>query len=89
MIKILKIFVFFITFNGFSQSLHHQMLSAQGGNSIASSGVIVKYTIGQQTVTGSTTENYIVQQGFQQNNWDKIIKKIMFQLVLLLFPIHL
>lgn len=75
MIKILKIFVFFITFNGFSQSLHHQMLSAQGGNSIASSGVIVKYTIGQQTVTGSTTENYIVQQGFQQNNWDKIIKK--------------
>lgn len=49
------------------------MLSAQGGNAITQSGVVVKYTIGQQSVTGTKTGNVIIQQGFQQSNWDKII----------------
>lgn len=70
--KILLIFCFFTTLS-FSQKLHHQMLSAQGGNAITQSGVVVKYTIGQQSVTGTKTGNVIIQQGFQQSNWDKII----------------
>lgn len=49
------------------------MISAQGGNAITQSGVVVKYTIGQQSVTGTKTGNVIIQQGFQQSNWDKII----------------
>ncbi len=61
----------FISFS-FGQSIHHQMLSSQGGNSIISSGLIVKYTIGQQSVTGNTTGAYTVQQGFQRSNWNKI-----------------
>jgi hypothetical protein len=57
----------------FGQTLHHQMISAQGGNATSQSGIVVKYTIGQQSVTGTKTGNIIVQQGFQQSNWDKII----------------
>ena len=49
------------------------MLSAQGGNATTQSGIVVKYTVGQQSVTGTKTGNLIVQQGFQQSNWDKII----------------
>jgi hypothetical protein len=49
------------------------MISAQGGTAITQSGVVVKYTIGQQSVTGTKTGNVIIQQGFQQSNWDKII----------------
>ncbi len=49
------------------------MISAQGGNSVAQSGIVVKYTVGQQSVIGTKTGNIIVQQGFQQSNWDKII----------------
>lgn len=71
--KILKIFILFITANGFSQTLHHQMLSTQGGNATTQSGIVVKYTVGQQSITGTKTGNLIVQQGFQQSFWDKMI----------------
>lgn len=70
--EILLLFCFFTTLS-FSQKLHHQMISVQGGNAITQSGVVVKYTIGQQSVTGTKTGNVIIQQGFQQSNWDKII----------------
>ena len=59
----------------FSQTLHHQMITAQGGITTTPSALNIKYTIGQQSVTGTKTGNVIVQQGFQQSNWDKIISK--------------
>jgi hypothetical protein len=71
--KALKILFLLLIGNAHSQTLHHQMISAQGGNSVAQSGIVVKYTIGQQSVTGTKNGNVIVQQGFQQSNWDKII----------------
>jgi hypothetical protein len=49
------------------------MVSSQGGNATTSSGLVFKYTIGQQSVTGTTKGNLITQQGFQQSFWDKII----------------
>jgi hypothetical protein len=49
------------------------MLSSQGGNTTTSSGVVFKYTIGQQSVAGTNKGNLITQQGFQQSNWEKII----------------
>ena len=49
------------------------MISAQGGSATTPSGIVVKYTIGQQSVTGTKTGNVTVQQGFQQSNWNKII----------------
>lgn len=56
-----------------SQNLHRQMLSAQGGSVFTQSGIVVKYSVGQQSVTGSRSGAYIVQQGIQQSNWNKII----------------
>jgi hypothetical protein len=57
----------------FGQTLHHQMLSSQGGNNTSTSGLIVKHTVGQQSVTGTSSGTLIIQQGFQQSNWNKII----------------
>ena len=51
------------------------MVSAQGGTATIQSVLVVKYTIGQQSIIGTKTGNVIVQQGFQQSNWDKIIAK--------------
>ena len=73
--KALKILFILFACNAHSQTLHHQMISAQGGNAVTNSGIVVKYTIGQQSVTGTKTGNVIVQQGFQQSNWDKIIEQ--------------
>lgn len=72
----LKNLLFLIYCNvSFCQAIHHQMISAQGGSANTQSGLVVKYTIGQQSVTGTKTGNVIIQQGFQQSNWDKIIAK--------------
>jgi hypothetical protein len=69
--RIVLFFLFVVSAS--AQSLHHQMISAQGGGVVTNSGYKVNYTIGQQSVTGSYSGTYIVQQGFQQNNWSKII----------------
>lgn len=72
------ILVTFICFSStllMGQSLHHQMISSLGGHSSSSSGLIVKYSVGQQSVTGTTVGEITLQQGFQQSNWNKIIKK--------------
>ena len=71
--KAVKVLFLLCACNTYSQTLHHQMISAQGGNARTQSGIVVKYSIGQQSVTGTKTGNVIVQQGFQQSNWDKII----------------
>lgn len=66
-------FLFFVSAS--AQSLHHQMISAQGGGVVTNSGITVNYSVGQQSVTGTSSGAYVVQQGFQQNNWSKIIKQ--------------
>lgn len=57
----------------FGQSIHHQMISSQGESSVMSSGLIVKQTIGQLSITGSYSGGLLVQQGFQQSNWDNYL----------------
>ena len=50
------------------QQLHHQMLSAQGSSTTLKSGMMVRQTIGQQSITGNATvSNLTIQQGFQQS----------------------
>lgn len=58
-----------------AQSLHHQMISCLGGNSSSNSEINVLFTVGQQSTTGTTINGFSVQQGFQQNNWDKLIQQ--------------
>ncbi|MDG1509500.1 MAG: T9SS type A sorting domain-containing protein [Flavobacteriaceae bacterium] len=63
-------FVFIIVvFKLFGQKVHHQMISSQGKTSTTNSGVIVKHTIGQLSVTGNFKGSFFVQQGFQQSLW--------------------
>lgn len=57
-----------------SQELHHQMISSQGKNASVTNGVIVSQTIGQQSITGTSLNGVIAQQGFQQSNWGQIIR---------------
>ena len=62
---------FTITFHG--QVLHHQMLSSQGMSKKMPNGTVVRQTIGQQSVTGTSSNNYVIMQGFQQSFWGKYI----------------
>lgn len=66
-----KLLFYFISINLSAQALHHQMISSQGGKS----GSNVLFTVGQQSVIGSNSNGakFIVQQGFQQSNWNKIV----------------
>lgn len=64
--------LFTITFHG--QVLHHQMLSSQGQSTKTPNGLVVKQTVGQQSLIGSSSNNkYVVLQGFQQSLWSKYI----------------
>jgi hypothetical protein len=58
----------------YSQSLHHQMLSAQGTSKVLNNGMMVSQTIGQQSAIGNHTNGVTVGQGFQQSNWSKYLK---------------
>ena len=58
----------------FSQELHHQMISSQGTSITKASGLIVNQTIGQQSVSGNSQGDIIVQQGFQQSYWRELME---------------
>ncbi len=58
-----------------SQSLHHQMIGCQGGSFSNSSYKNLLFTVGQQSVIGTFVDNFSVQQGFQQSNWNKLIEQ--------------
>ena len=69
----LLLFVLIICFYTiYAQSLHHEMISTQGGGIVTNFGNKVNYTVGQQSVIVSTSVVYVVQRGFQINNWSKI-----------------
>lgn len=56
----------FIAGVSFCQELHHEMKGAQGGTVKLTNNHIVRYSVGQQTITGTYDSHVIVQQGFQQ-----------------------
>jgi hypothetical protein len=68
------ILLLLVSFSGYSQKLHHQMLSSQGASTHLTNGVVVKQTVGQQSPIGNTrTSNFIVGQGFQQSSSGKSV----------------
>lgn len=83
----MKIILFlFITFTGFSQSLHHQMLSSQGTSTTAG-GFKVSQTIGQLSVIGNYRgSDVIVGQGFQQSRNMKTVKAPMITVTTTTYP---
>ena len=80
------LFLVFISKNVVAQQLHHEMISAQGGSVITQNGQLVRYTVGQQSVTGTSSNGYIVQQGFQQSNWGKILEQNTISVTTIAYP---
>jgi hypothetical protein len=69
-----------------AQQLHHEMISSQGGTTTTANGHLVRYTVGQQSVTGTSTNGYVVQQGFQQSNWSKILEQNTVSVATIVYP---
>jgi hypothetical protein len=86
-LSVLKIILFLlVAFSGFSQSLHHQMLSSQG-KSITVGGLKVSQTIGQQSVIGNYRGTEVmVGQGFQQSRLMKSVKPPVITVVTTTYP---
>jgi hypothetical protein len=83
-LKVLLLFL--ICYFSEAQILHHQMISCQGGNSIVIGENNVLFTVGQQSVIGSTTNGVSVQQGFQQSNWNKIMQQNTNSIITTVYP---
>ncbi|WP_396217075.1 T9SS type A sorting domain-containing protein [Flavobacterium sp.] len=62
------------------------MISAQGGSVTTTNGQFVRYTVGQQSVTGTSSNGYVVQQGFQQSNWGKILEQNTISIITTVYP---
>ena len=71
--KYFILFFFCSVSNVFSQSLHHQMISAQGKSIILNNGMLLSQTIGQQSPIGYQTNGITLGQGFQQSHWVKYV----------------
>lgn len=83
-LKVLLLF-FLCSFSN-AQSLHHQMISCQGGNSFSSNENKVLFTVGQQSVIGTEINGVSVQQGFQQSNWNKIMQQNTNSIITTVYP---
>jgi hypothetical protein len=80
------LFLVFISKNVVAQQLHHEMISAQGGSVTTANGQFIRYSVGQQSVTGTSSNGYVVQQGFQQSNWGKILEQNTISVATTVFP---
>jgi hypothetical protein len=69
----MKYLLLFFSCTFYGQVLHHQMLSSHGTSHELSSGVIINQTIGQQSLIGNSSTDFVVMQGFQQSLWGKYI----------------
>ncbi len=69
----MKYLFMFFSISFYGQVLHHQMFSSQGLTNKLSNGLIISQTIGQQSLTGNSSGDYVVIQGFQQSVWGKYI----------------
>jgi hypothetical protein len=76
-----------VTFSGFSQRLHHQMLSSQGASSYVSGKVVVRQTIGQQSAIGNfRNTSAIVGQGFLQSQTMTTAKAPVISITTITYP---
>jgi hypothetical protein len=48
-------------------------ISSQGLSKEMANGLVIKQTVGQQSLTGNYSGDFIVLQGFQQSVWSKYI----------------
>ena len=67
---------FFLSLASFSQVIHHESFSSNGGGNQLSNGFKVNYTFGQQSVIGNFSSGaFKISQGFQQSMWARKISE--------------
>ena len=69
----MRYLIMFFSCSFYGQVLHHQMLSGQGASIIVRNGFTINQTVGQQGLTGLSSTDFVVIQGFQQSLWGKYI----------------
>lgn len=57
------------------QQLRHQMISPKGNTNQLENAMTIYSAVGQSVKENSSQKSFIMQQGFQQCNWVKIIDK--------------
>jgi hypothetical protein len=72
-VSFLAFFLFFTSLDISAQHLKHQMISSLGSSSSTETGIRVTQTIGQQSITGNSSGDLIVQQGYQQSFWKTLV----------------
>jgi hypothetical protein len=80
------VFFFFYSIVANAQTLHHQMIGAQGGSYVIGNTLQVEQSIGQVTVHGYQADASAVLQGFQQNVWYKLAGPNKEQIAIKLYP---
>lgn len=87
MIKKIWIILFF-GFHVQGQELHHQMLSGQGSRELLPSGMTVRQTTGQQSISGNYKKNnLVVSQGYQQSVFCKRnLHNILYVITTMAYP---
>jgi hypothetical protein len=80
------VFLFFYSIVANAQTLHHQMIGAQGGSYVIGNTLQVEQSIGQVTVHGYQADASAVLQGFQQNVWYKLAGPNKEQIAIKLYP---
>lgn len=80
------VFLFFYSIVSNAQTLHHQMIGAQGGSYSVGNTLLVEQSIGQVTVHGHQADASAVLQGFQQNVWYKLDGPNKEQIAIKLYP---
>ena len=67
---------FFLSLSSFSQVIHHESFSSNGGVNQLSNGFKVNHTFGQQSVIGNFSSGaFKISQGFQQSMWARKISE--------------
>jgi hypothetical protein len=59
------ILLLLVTISGYSQRLHHQILSFQTENTTLRFEGVIKFPIAQQSVAATKTDDLIIHQGHQ------------------------
>jgi len=72
--KQILLFFLIVSFKSFGQIISRQMISSQGISTTVTDGTSFSQSIGQLSVIGNHMGKFNFSQGFQQSQWEQLIK---------------
>lgn len=83
----MKLVFFLFSIFSSAQVLHHQSIASQGCIFVSAKNIHINQSIGQQSIAGTSKyKGYVVQQGFQQSNWSKILEQNTISISTVVYP---